>query len=306
MALPDFPDVTDEQLAAIARHLGLAPKPAVRLPQVGIFNAIYALGDSTVLRIPRAHPRFEGTAGNEAVAVPLARAAGVRTPALLSCDASRQLVPFVYSVYERVDGVGLEGAVTDPVLAGAAWHELGRDLARLHTGVASTAPLIEWDQKTDPRPLPAIIARAGYFAAAEADWLDRWLARLSPYADATIPLRFLHGDSQASNLIVAPDTLDYRAVLDWGSCLWGDIALDFAGVPLRAVPAMLTGYRELAATDDGLEPRIVWRHLQIALHQLRGQPVPEQSWAERPMGMLLEVLRFFAGGPDKVWAKLGP
>ena len=110
--------------------------------------------------------------------------------------------------------------------------------------------------KTDPRPLPGIIAAAGYFTATEADWLERWLDRLASAALADHMPRFLHGDTQSANIIVDPAGA-YTAVIDWGACLWGDVALDFAGIPLRAVPALLAGYRETAAQDDDtIEARI--------------------------------------------------
>ena len=308
MALPEFPVVSDEMLYAIAAQHGIAAGSVAPMAQVGIFNAIYALGERYVLRVPRLHQRFEGTALNEAIAVPLARAAGVRTPALLVSDATRSILPVAYGIYERVEGRVLERIVADPALAAATWRELGRDMARLHAGVERSAAteLLTWDDKTDPRPLPAEIARAGYFGAAEADWLTRWLDRLAPYAEAPGEARFLHGDSQASNLMVGAESLDYVAVLDWGGCEWGDVARDFAGVPLRAVPAMLEGYGESGRIDEGLRPRIVWRHLQIALHQLRGRPVPDYSWGERPIGMLLEVLRFFGEQRDEAWRACGP
>ncbi len=304
--LPDFPLLDEATLSAIAaRHQ--VHGPVRRMPQVGTFNAIFALGDRLVLRVPRDHPRFIGATENEAVAVPLARAAGVRTPALVAFDASRELLPVPYGIYERVEGVGLEGSTPDPATAATAWRELGRDLARLHRGVTATAELKTFDQKTDPRPLPGLVAEAGYFGPAEAQWLTDWLERLAPAALGKWPRRFVHGDSQATNTMVEPQTLNYRAVIDWGSCMWGDVALDFSGVPLRAVPAMLEGYRvEAGSTDDTIEARILWHHLTIGLHQLRGAPKPEQSWAERPLGIPLEMLRFFGTTVDPRWREWQP
>src|SRR5262249_19074523 len=83
---------------------------------------------------------------------------------------------------------------------------------------------------------------------------------------------------------------------------------DFAGVPSRAVPFMLAGHREIAPldADQTAEARIVWRHLQLALWSLPRGAVPSRSWAERPLAMLLEVLRFFADPPDERWRELGP
>jgi len=81
---------------------------------------------------------------------------------------------------------------------------------------------------------------------------------------------------------------------------------DFAGVPLRAVPTMLAGYRELTPLpeDDTAESRILWRHLQISLYLLSRPPQPGLSWAERPTAMLLEILRFFLDPPEERWREL--
>jgi hypothetical protein len=38
----------------------------------------------------------------------------------------------------------------------------------------------------------------------EARWLERQLDQLAPYVLADLPQRFLHGDSQTTNLMVRP------------------------------------------------------------------------------------------------------
>ncbi len=93
------------------------------------------------------------------------------------------------------------------------------------------------------------------------------------------------------------------ALLDWGSSGWGDPAWDFVGIPMRAVPVMLEGYRAVhpLTQDDTAEARIIWRQLQIALALARRAPQPEQSWGECPLGMLLDILRFFAEDPGPRW-----
>jgi hypothetical protein len=98
----------------------------------------------------------------------------------------------------------------------------------------------------------------------------------------------------------------YLALIDWGACGWGDAAHDFAGIPLRAIPFMLEGYREVAPLpeDDTAEARILWRHLQISLYLLGRPPQPGLSWAERPAAMLLEIMRFFLGSPGRPWMDL--
>jgi aminoglycoside phosphotransferase (APT) family kinase protein len=311
MPLPDFPPITDDILRAIAARHGLRSTTFPRWPQVGTFNAIYGFdADKLILRVPRNHPRFTDAMRNEAIAVPLVVATGIKTPALAIYDEALDLLPVPYGFFERVPGTALELAVEDPAQATEVWTTLGHDLARVHAGVVNTGAvttLVKFEQKTDPRPLPAEIARVGYFTAVEARWLTNWLDRLAPAVLVERTPRFVHGDTQSANIIVDTAALTYAAVIDWGGCRWGDIAEDFAGIPLRAVPALLAGYRAAAPLDDDtIEARILWYHLTIGLHQLRGTPKPDLSWGERPMTNLFDVLRFFATTTDHRWRRWAP
>ena len=242
--------------------------------------------------------------------MPAARRVGVRTPEMLAFDDALDLLPVPYSIYERVHGETLGLLDRDPAASPGVWRELGHDLALLHQGVAKDGPVagLEMDQMPDPRPWPEELAQAGYFTATEARWLTAWLERLAPEALAPAPQCFLHGDSQATNVMVRADSLEYLAVLDWGSCGWGDPAWDFAGVPLRAVPSMLEGCAVVAPLEEGqsVEARILWRHLQLSLYVLRREPQPGRSWAERPLGMLLDVMRFMLDAPAGRWSEWMP
>jgi aminoglycoside phosphotransferase (APT) family kinase protein len=309
-SLPDFLEIDGEVLREISRRHGLGGEAASPLPEVGIFNRIYPLGDDLVLRVPRDHPAFVAAARKESVAVPAAREAGVRTPRMISFDDALDLLPVPYSVYERVHGDTLGLLDLDPAGAPGVWKELGRDLARLHAGVPEDGPAagLELEPMPDPRPWPEEIAAEGYFSSTEARWFSEWLDRLAPAALAPVGRRFLHGDSQATNVMVGAGTLEYLAVLDWGGSGWGDPAWDFAGVPLRVVPSMLEGYREVAPPGDHetVEARILWRHLQLALYLLRRDPQPGRSWAERPLGMLVDVTRFLLDDPGREWTVWTP
>jgi aminoglycoside phosphotransferase (APT) family kinase protein len=244
------------------------------------------------------------------VAVPAAREAGVRTPRIIVFDDSLDLLPVPYTVYERVRGETLGLLDRDPATSPGVWRELGRDLALLHSRVTRDGPAggLEMDEMPDPRPWPAELAEAGYFTGAEARWFEAWLERLAPEALAPVARRFLHGDSQATNVMVRAGSLEYLAVLDWGSCGWGDPAWDFAGVPLRVVPSMLEGYAEVGPFEEAenVEARILWRHLQLSLYLLRRDPQPGRSWAERPLAMLLDVMRFSLESPDERWSRWMP
>jgi aminoglycoside phosphotransferase (APT) family kinase protein len=308
MKLPPFPEISDDLLQAIAERQGVVGCAIARLPEVGIFNAIYGLGNDLILRIPRNHPAFMDAARKEALAVPAARAAGVRTPELIAFDASLELLPVPYTIYERVHGETLGLLDHEPGDSPAAWRELGQDLALLHTHVVAQGPIaeVEIEMLPDPRLWLDQIAQEGYFTSMEARWLHSWLDRLAPAALVSTPRRFLHGDIQTTNMLVRAGSLDYLAIIDWGSAGWGDPAWDFAGVPLRAVPSLLQGYRAAGALPEeaSIEARILWRHLQLALLVLRRGPMPGRSWAERPLAMLLEIVRFMFEAPAGVWRDL--
>jgi aminoglycoside phosphotransferase (APT) family kinase protein len=310
MELPDFPPITPEMLAAIAERHGLGARAFTPLPELGIFNTIYQIGDDLILRIPRDHPDFIAALYRESAVVPAARSVGVHTPALVAFDDSRDLLAVPYIVYERVDGETLELLNLEPEATPDAWRGLGRDLARLHLGVTTEmlpATLkIAHDGPKDLRPWPEALARDGYMTMLEARWLAGILERLAPAALASLPRRLLHGDTQGTNTIVRAGSLEYLAVIDWGSARWGDVAWDFAGIPLRAVPFVLEGHREIGPLDqdETAEARILWRHFEFALGNARRSPLPERSWAERPLTMLIEILRCLSASGDARWRAL--
>jgi aminoglycoside phosphotransferase (APT) family kinase protein len=311
MKLPDHVPLSDATLHEIAVRHGLRVATVARPPQVGIINAIYLLGDDYVLRVPRDHPGHLAQLRNELLAIPAARAAGVRTPRLLAADDSCDLLPVPYAIVERVHGATLGLLDRDPGDTTAAWHELGRDLARLHTGVARTGPVGQLrtaETLPDPRLAAEERARDGWITGLEARWLAAWLDRLAPAALTPTPARFLHLDVQATNIIADPDTLAYRAILDWGCAGWGDPAWDCFGLPLRAIPHLLAGHRTIASfdADDTAEARILWRHLQFSLHVLPRGATPGLAWGEHPFAWLLEVMRFFLDRPGGIWRDLAP
>ncbi len=312
MQLPDFPEVSADTLRMIAEQHHLRVHTFARLPSIGVFNAIYLLGDDLVLRVPRNDPWFVAALMKEAIAVPAARAAGVATPRLLAFDDSLTLLPVPYAVYERIHGETLELLGLDPAATPAVYRTLGRELARLHAGVCPEGPVGQLGEPNlpqgDPRPLPEQLAAEGYFSVVEARWLGQWLDRLVLILRTPRATRFLHGDTQATNILVRPGSLEYLAIVDWGGCGWGDPALDFSGMPLRAVPDVLAGYRELATLpdDETVEARILLIHLHFALLNIRNGPRPLHSWGERPLGYALDIMRFLLEAPSARWAELRP
>ena len=315
ITLPDHVPISDATLRAIGDRHGLtalhdAPVP---LTLTGMINTVYALGRDYVLRVPRNHPGHVAQLLRERAAVPAARAAGVRTPALVAFDDSADILPVPYAIYERVAGTPFELLGHDVRVAPAVWRALGRDLGRLHALArsGSASDLSEGTPMPDPRELVEKRAGEGWFTTMEASWLLRWFERLAPAALEPAPKRLIHADTQPTNVLVAvPDgaTPVYEALIDWGCAQWGDDAVDIACAPLGAAPFLLEGHREIAplTADESAEARVLWRNWQIALATLPRGAVPGFSWGENPTARVIDTLRFFAAQPDGRWRTWRP
>ncbi len=299
--LPAHHELPPACLSALAVSFGLEPEAVRPLPDVGITNAIYALGEELVLRVPRAAPAFERTLAHEAAVVPLAVAAGMRTPRLVCFDPSQSVLPAPYVVYERVNGHRLErepGAISS---SPGPWRDLGQDLGRLHdlevpSGLDLDPPL----PMAKPEDLLDDRLADGWVSSWDHDWLSGWLTALGAYGDGH-EKTLVHGDIQAANVLVDVSG-GYLALIDWGDARLDDPAHDFAGVPMSVVPAMLEGYG--GEPTLAFKARVVRRHLQLALLLMPRGAVTDLSWAERGAPILVELMRFFASGPPPGWSDL--
>lgn len=306
------PALPSAALRAIAQRHGLGRLPFERLRGLGVVNSVYRLGDSLILRAPKAVPEHIAEAYNEALVVPVARRAGVATPAIVAFDASCDLLPVPYAIYERAPGVTLASLDLPPGKTAGALRALGRDLARLHLRVVETPdPLaaLPHDEHTDPRPLTDQLATDGYLSAELARWLLAWLERLAEEALAPVTFRVTHNDAGPQNVLVEPEGRHYAALIDWGDTIWSDPAIEFANLPPRTVPFVLAGYRELAGSliPEVSETRILWHHLDWALHALRRTPqVAWQNWSAQPANRMVELLRFFTETDEPSWSILRP
>lgn len=297
MDLPAFPEVTIQILQQIGDRHGFHTRQYSHLPSQGVFNAIYLLGDELVLRVPRNHPHFISAITKESIAVPEVCKLGIKTPSLVVYDDSCSLLPVPYAIFERVHGITLDTlqSGSQPVLPN--YVELGRELAKLHSGVEKRGQINSIGAPNLPMAdavsLVDELAEEGFFTRNETNWLREWIAKLPPLLKDAQSRRFLHGDTQATNILIDPTTLDYRAIIDWGGCGWGDPALDFSGMPLRHVPAVLAGYREISTLPEDLtaEGRILRYHLYFGLINLKNSPQPSRSWGERPLSYFVEVMR---------------
>ncbi len=259
----------------------------------GVANRAYTLGDDLFLRIPR-NNQFEQDLLKEAAVIPAARAAGVRTPAIVDFDTTRTLVDAPYMVSERVHGTDLVDAAEPPA---TFWQDLGNQLALLHQAEQPSG--LEPDDGGDPRPTVDELASAGYVDSGTATWLLAAFDRLQTLIPQDQPRVLLHGDVALQNLMAHGNRL--QGLVDWGDAAWGPPGMEFAKLRLEQVTAALTGYRG----SEGLEASILWFHLGWGLGNLsKGPQSGQRHWTAQPASRLLGVLRFYASSPPPPWAGL--
>ncbi len=120
-----------EAVAAIARRHRVDPAAVAAAPVQGAANLVYFLGEALVLRIAR--PETAEDLRKEAVVIPAAVRAGVRTPALVDFDDGGGLLEVPYMLVERAPGVTPGRSADDRWRP--AYRELGAELAALHADV---------------------------------------------------------------------------------------------------------------------------------------------------------------------------
>lgn len=299
--------LTPDQLRALAQQHRL-PLEQLTHPSVpGTVSQVY-LFDRFVLRTATDD---EGTSrfDKECRIIPLAREAGVRTPALLARGFVEAAPPIPYMLLERTPGDNLGPLGFAPKATAMAYRELGRDLGFWHgREVPDVDPLqdLERDDHPDPRPALAHLVASGHLPEEAAEWVHGRLDQLAAFALTPRTWRVVHGDARPTNIMI-DERLTYRALLDWGDAQWADPASEFALMPLRAVPYALEGYREVRGSVDGevSEARVLWYQLAWAVLSLgRGTNATERTWSSPPAGRLLELLRFMTERPGGVWAEL--
>lgn len=265
-----------EILRAIAEQEGIALEHPDAEPWVGGTSCVYPFSTGAVLKVPHADANAERSLRIDLSVGPVMRAAGVRTPHVVTFDDSRRRFPWPYAVMERVPGVPLSAVDRAGVDHAGTWRNLGRDLALVHeyeTPHATLDELRTFDQSpdVDPRPWLDDLTRAECFSPEQGERLAAVLDRLAPAALTPLRKRLCHGDVNAANVIVNAGTLRYEAIVDWAGAGWLDPAWDLAAIPLPAVPHVLNGHRQVAPfeRDETAEARALWCHVQFALYGLR-------------------------------------
>jgi hygromycin-B 7''-O-kinase len=277
----------------------------------GYVNWVYAVGSDFVLRVTKPDIDPEDTY-TEAVAVPAAVAAGIRTPRLIAFDDSRSLIPFVYTLYERAPGVALAEVRVEQSELPSLYSEFGTEVAAIHTSITYVDDPNGWLDKPyfcDPR---SEVVRAREALAIELvtyDWLAKWAERLGAAVDAQSPVRFLHGDLHAGNTMVLEGPLRLSALIDWGDANWGQAPIDFERVPAWAAPWALSAYDAVTGSvDDVFVGKVLAHVLGKTLEKScdREFDPSGQPWHPFPSAFTFNLVRLMGMNLDSRWERWLP
>jgi len=180
------------------------------------------------------------TMAAESACLRLAKAAGVRVPAVLLASDDGTYLGGSFTVCTRIDGLTiprhiLRAVAADPGLGPRLTYQCGESLARLHAIEVGDVP--ESVRRLDePTPSAAYVAER---AEAHLELLQpspamalglRWLQRETPSQPAMPSL--VHGDFRNGNIIVDPND-GLAAILDWEIAHVGDPMEDLAWLCTR-------------------------------------------------------------------------
>ena len=298
-----FVMVTDEQLQAIVEeHQLTLDGPIEPMPSNGVVHSLWSLGSEYVLRVPKPEEMCLGDLRAEVVAIPVARAAGVRTPDLVAFDDSCTILGVPYAIVERVHGTDLSRLVADDDRLSDLYRQLGVQLATLHAAPAPDPHL--WFRTPGTWDVDALLdetVAAGMLDTNARQWFARVLEETTTH-EPTPRTCFLHDDVKPDNMMA--NERDELVLIDWGDAGIGDPAHDLAGLRGDAIAQALVGYREIVGprTDPTLEQRIVHLALCNALAGLRRAPKTGPSWY-RPLAAVMADLLAFATDHPETWSR---
>ena len=296
-----LPTLSPELLGAIVRRHGLdLDGPIVAMHSTGVVHALWALGSQWVLRVPKDEAMCIGDHRCEAIAIPLARAAGVRTPGIVAFNDSGDILDVPYSIVERIDGHDLVSLRQDNPAHDATYRQLGVQLALLHRVGESSTPH-PWLREPEAGPAEALFDEASQAGLIHEDgitWLQNLVTRLddSISSGPPAPRVLLHNDVKPDNAML--DRRGSLHLIDWGDAGYGDPVLDFHSLPLRSAQAALQGYRANIEGDLTLETRLIRRVVARSISGLRRTPRLGPSWYRPIAATLTDLFTFSADHPD--------
>ncbi|GAA1569888.1 hypothetical protein GCM10009804_27910 [Kribbella hippodromi] len=234
-----------DHVTAIARRHGVDTAQVYEVPG-GVANRAFVLGPNLFLRVSR--PGFEQDLHKETQVVPIARLAGVHTPAIVDYDPTQQLIPTPYAVMQRVHG-------TEPRTTPTA---LAIQLARLHQvhPAPNPSPASPADGPTDQPAVATADGPTGAALGTARDAASELLPALT-LPDPTSHVRVFIPDLPLDDWGDPHRTLDdlaTRGYLDPGTANW-----------------LTAWFTRLANRFDRTGPKVLI-HGDVATHNLLAAP----------------------------------
>jgi aminoglycoside phosphotransferase (APT) family kinase protein len=270
-----MPYVSKAELDAIvAQHRLSIDGPTVPIESAGVVHALWRLGSKLLLRVPKDEAMCLADHRCEAVAIPLAIDAGVRTPRLVVFDDSLELLSVPYSVVEYISGENLTDLRPIDDHYQRTYEQLGEQLALLHrpTVPSSVNP---WLRMPGDSPAEAFfdeVVAAGLLHVDGVAWLRDVCSRLDGVIAEAVspPSVLLHNDIKPDNLMI--DEVGDVHLIDWGDCGYGDPADDFHALPcgLSSQPSGAIDQRQ-STIDRSRQGSFEW-----------SSPAASRRSAERP------------------------
>lgn len=286
-----------EIVKRVAEAHGIAG-PCELMAASGMVNEAWMLDDRYVLRITVVEVAAD-EAAREAWVVPIARAAGIRSPELLVADTSLSLIELPYTIYERARGELLGNLEINPAEFAETYRELGREMALLHEieiPEEKRSGLHDSFTYSGEKQIAKTLD-AGKINAGEAREIEGWISRLNAVIGDRDRRAFLHQDIHPWNIFVDPATNELTAIIDWGDAAWGDPAGEFSSMPIIAMPEMFAGYAEAGGIiDDSMKARALMFGLGLSMWELRELDTARFSrpWWRHPVGGFDEAFDTFA------------
>lgn len=279
---------------AVAAYLDRGPIAGVRQFRGGASNLTYLLqyadGPDLVLRRPPAGAKARGAhdMGREHDVQAALAPVFPQVPAMVALCRDEAVIGSEFYVMEKVDGMIPRQDFPQPVTsaqADALCDAALDTLVALHSVDVAQVPALAALAKGEGYVARQVGGWTRRFADARTDdtgdWTDvlTWLDEQQP---RDVAQRLVHNDFRLDNLVLDPDTLAVRAVLDWEMATVGDPLMDLGGALAYWVEAgddeVFQLFRRQPTTTPGM-----WTRDQVVAAYL------ERTGLELP------------GGPDRGW-----